>query len=478
MREGHERLKDSGAVFTMKKYASIEPTLAGHLAEYIVQLRLEALPEAVIDHATHLLLDLLGVALAGTDTLEAVAAARAVKLLSPGGGLCTLWGTNFKASATGAVLYNGVVAHARELDDFGGVDHTGAVVVPVIFAVAEAFPTLSGKKALEAMVVGYEVGRRVLDSAGGYRPHNHSDGYHSTGTCGSFAAAAAAAKAMGLSKEETVWALGLAGSFTGGSWAFSKDGAMSKRFNVGRAAETGLVAACLAQSGFTGPAHIFEAEWGGFLGTYARKEPRPEALTCSLPLGYGILRSGIKPYAACRDIHSSLDVVLDAKDRYYLTPADIASIEVRCTPEMMQMIGATDYPTTRIEAQLNLPYCIAVALVTGRAFIDEFEAPRLHDPLVKKLASLVHLIESPELSCDSEPYLTLTTIAGKIITGHVDFAVGAAENPLPLDRIIRKFETLATRVLPIEKVRELRDKALSVVRLADVRDMTACLCLK
>jgi 2-methylcitrate dehydratase PrpD len=461
----------------MKIAKSPDNTLAGHLAHYSTRLDLDSLPSAVVTHAGHLLLDLLGAALAGIDTQEAAAAGKSVALLSPAGGPCTLWGTKGSASPTAAALHNGIIAHARELDDFGGVDHSGAVVVPVILAIAEAFPVLSGRQALEAMVVGYEVGRRVLDSAGGYRQHNHGDGFHSTGTCGSFAAAAAAAKAMGLNQEQTVWALGLAGSFTGGTWAFTMDGAMSKRFNVGRAAETGVVAACLARSGFTGPAHVFEAEWGGFLGTYAKAELHPEALTCRRPPGYGILRSGIKPYAACRDIHSSLDVVLDAKNRYSLTPADIASIEVRCIPEMMQMIGKVDFPATRIEAQLSLPYSIAVALVAGKAFLGEYEAPLLHAPEVQRLASLVHLIESPELSFDSEPYLTLTTIDGRVITGHVDYASGAPENPLSPDTIIKKFESLAARVLPAAKVVALRDKTLAAATLADVRDITACLSL-
>ena len=453
----------------------MDTTLAGHLAVYCTGLSLDSLPAAVVDQATCLLLDLLGAALAGSDTPEALAAGKAVQLLSPCAGPCTLWGTTAMATPAGAALHNGIVAHARELDDFGGVDHTGAVVVPVILAVAEAFPILSGRQALEAMVVGYEVGRRVLDSAGGYRAHNHGDGFHSTGTCGSFAAAAAAAKAMGLSCEQTLWALGLAGSCTGGTWAFTMDGAMSKRFNVGRAAETGIVAACLARSGFTGPAHVFEAAWGGFLGSYARTELQPEALICPRPPGYGILRSGIKPYAACRDIHSSLDVVLDARQRHSLQPADIASIEVRCIPEMMQMVGKIDFPTTRIEAQLNLSYSIAVALVTGKAFLAAFEAPFLADPEVKRLAGLVHLIESPELPFDSEPYLTLTTTDGRVITGHVDFASGAPQNPLPQAAIIKKFEALAGRLLSPVGVAELRDKVLAVATLADVRAITSSL---
>lgn len=456
----------------MNSPLALSETMAGHLADYITRLTLESVPGAVTDYARLLFLDLLGAALAGVDTPEAVAAAQAVALMSPGGGPCTLWGTGRTASPNGAALHNGIIAHARELDDFGGVDHTGAVVVPAILAAAEAFPAVSGRQALEAMIVGYEVGRRVLDSAGGYRPHNHLDGFHSTGTCGSLAAAAAAAKAMQLDFEQTVWALGLAGSFTGGTWAFAMDGAMSKRFNVGRASETGIVSACLARSGFTGPSHIFEAEWGGFFGTYARAEPDPRALICERPPGYGIMRSGIKPYAACRDIHSSLDVVLEIRRRHRLGPEDIAAIEVRCIPEMMQMIGKTDFPATRIAAQLNLPYSIAVALVTGKAFIDQYEAPLLHDSRVKRLASLVRLIEAPDLPYDSEPYLGITTSDGRVLEGHVDYASGAPQNPLPADKIITKFTALAERALPSVRVREIRDKVQCLPTLADVREIT------
>ena len=236
------------------------------------------------------------------------------------------------------------------------MDHTGAVVVPALFAVGEAYPVISGKGILEAMIVGYEVGRRVLDAAGGYRPLNHEDGWHSTGPCGSFAAAAAVGKALGLDARQTAWALGLAGSFTGGTWAFAEDGAMSKRYHAGRAAETGLVAACLARSGFTGPTAIFEARWGGFFATYARTAPRPGELVRELGRRYGILRSGIKPYAACRDIHSTLDVVLKARRDQGLKPDDIAGITVKCIPQILQLVGKASLPKPRLEAQPRLPH--------------------------------------------------------------------------------------------------------------------------
>ncbi|PHR29920.1 MAG: 2-methylcitrate dehydratase [Desulfotalea sp.] len=452
-----------------------QTTYAQQLASYIVSFNLESTPSQVVTHARYLFLDLLGAALAGLDTPEAQAALRAVSFMAPSGGPCTLWGTEKSSTPNGAALFNGIIAHARELDDFGGADHSGAVIIPALLAVVDSNPTISGKTLLESIIVGYEVARRVLDSAGGYRPHNHSDGFHSTGTCGSFGAAAAVSKALGLSEKETTWALGLTGSYTGGTWAFSEDGAMSKRFNVGRAAETGLTAAFLAKSGFTGPAHIFESEWGGFLGTYAREDIHPEALVNALGTSYGIMRSGIKPYAACRDIHSTLDVIFEAKKAHGLTTQNIAKIEVKLIPEMAQMVGRKDLPTTRFEAQLNLRYSVGIALTCERAFIAEYEEPYLNMAEVKQGAELVELIASPELPFDSEPYITITTKDGQTIKGHVDYASGAPQNPLQADAIIDKFTSLATRVFTIDKCSQLREKVLSIDNAEDVQVITSLL---
>ena len=447
-------------------------SLAGQLAAYGRRLSLDQVPNDVVDHARYLLLDLIGAALAGVDTPEVKAARRAVRKMLPAGGPCTIWGTPQRTAPNGATLVNGIAAHARELDDFGGADHSGAVVVPALLAVGEAWPVVSGECLLEAMIFGYEVGRRVLDASGGYRPHNHVDGWHSTGTCGSFAAAAAVSKALGMDVRESTWALGLAGSFTGGTWAFTQDGAMSKRYHAGRAAEAGVTAACLAQSGFSGPAAIFEAPWGGFLGTYARAAPAPDVLVRNLGGGYGIMRSGIKPYAACRDIHSSLDVVLEARRVHHLGADDIARIEVRCIPEMIQMVGQVTTPETRIEAQLSLPYSIGVALVTGQASLAEYEAPFLDDPAVQRLARQVVMLADPDLPPDSEPHLVITTNKGRRIPGHVAYASGAPQNPLPPEAIVRKFETLAARVLPSRQVQALKEEILAVETLPDVRRIT------
>src|SRR5581483_2919438 len=284
-------------------------TLVERLAGYWAAARFDDMPAEAVRLAKRFLLDTLAAGIAGSHTDvadKAVAAARAGTETTAGSGV--LWGRSDTLPAPQAALVNGTAAHALELDDFGGCGHSGAVVVPVVLALAGRGGT-SGREALMALLAGYDLAARVLEGAGGYRPHNDL-GWHSTGTCGSFGAAAAAARILKLDRAAFADALGVAGSFTGGIWAFLADGAMTKRFHPGKAAETGLSAALLAQAGMTGPHHVLETEWGGFFSTYARNSATPDATLEGLGREFRIDRSGMKPYACCRGLHACIDALL------------------------------------------------------------------------------------------------------------------------------------------------------------------------
>jgi 2-methylcitrate dehydratase PrpD len=435
-------------------------SLSAHLAEFAASLTLRQVPPDVVAHAKLLTLDTLGAALAGVPTLEGRAAIGAVRWLAiQDGGPCTVWGTPVRTTRTAAALVNGITAHAQELDDFGGCDHSGAVVVPAVLAACEG-RAVPGTQILEAIIVGYDVALRVLEAAGGYRAHN-GRGWHSTGTCGSFGAAAAVARVLNLDVPRTVSALGIAGSFTGGTWAFLADGAMSKRYHPGRAAETGVVAGFLAQEEFTGPARVFEAEWGGFLPTYAPDSAEPERLTKALGTEFKIMRSGVKPYACCRGAHSTLDAVLDIRRRQSLTPADIAGVTIRCTSADMQMLGDGE-PKTRLAAQMSLPYSVVVALIAGRASLTEYEDRWLTNPEVRALMTQVDMRLDPALSTGSEPYVTIATRDGQTYMGHVEFGRGAPENPLTAEEVVAKYEDLAVRSLPPGSVRAVEDAVMAL----------------
>jgi 2-methylcitrate dehydratase PrpD len=449
-----------------------DQSLSGALAAFGTDLTLERVPAPVVAHAKLLLLDTLGAALAGVDTAEGRAVLDAAHAVGGDSGPATLWGTARRTTRAAAALANGTIAHAQELDDFGGCDHSGAVVVPAALAAAEGHE-VSGRQVLEALVVGYDVARRVLDAAGGYRAHN-GRGFHSTGTCGGFGAAAAAAKVLGLDRERTAWALGLAGSYTGGLWAFIEDGAMAKRYHPGRAAETGVLAAFLARAGFTGPARIFEASWGGFLSTYAGDDAEPAELTAGLGEDFRILRSGVKRYASCGGTHSTLDVVLDIRRREKLGPDQVQAVRIRCTEADRLMVGGAD-PRSRLAAQMSLPYSVAVAWVAGRASLAEYEERWRNDPAVRAFLPRVRLEVDAGLPEGSEPYVTVESRDGRSFTGHVPVAPGLPDNPLGREEVVAKYEELAGRALAAEDVRVVKEAVLGLEESESLGRLVAAL---
>jgi 2-methylcitrate dehydratase PrpD len=418
-------------------------TLSGHLAAFVAGLRYEQLPRDVVDRAKSAVLDTLGASLAGVATPEGRRTVAALNACAPGD-LCTIWGSRVRAGVPGAALANGTHAHARELDDYGGCGHSGAVVVPAAVAAGE-HRGISGAALLTAIVAGYDVAARVMDAAGTYKRHN-ARGWHSTGTVGSFGAAAAAAKALDLDAAATAHAIGIAGSFTGGLWAFIVDGAMTKRLHAGKAAENGVLAAYLAAQGFTGPAEILEAPWGGFLSTYDGGPDDPDAVTADLGRRYLIMRSGIKPFACCAAIHAPLGALQELIARHGVSAAQVARITVRATAYAVGQLGKRDVETT-LDAQMSLPYSFAVALRTGRAGLEEYGDRMLRDPDVRALASRVRLVEDPAFGEETPKVVEVETIDGRRFTAAQEFARGHARNPLPPDDVEKKFLGLAAPVL-------------------------------
>lgn len=428
-------------------------TLSGHLAAFVAGLRYEDLPAEVVARAKSAVLDTVGAALGGVGTDEGDRALAALAICAPGD-LCAVWGTTMRSSVPGAALANGTRAHARELDDYGGCGHSGAVVVPAAIAAGE-HRRISGKALLAAVVAGYDVAARVMDAAGAYKPHN-ARGWHSTGTVGSFGAAAAAAKALDLGAAGTAHAIGIAGSFTGGLWAFIRDGAMTKRLHPGKAAENGVLAAYLAEQGFTGPSEILEAPWGGFLSTYDAGPSDPAAVTADLGRRYLIMRSGIKPFACCAAIHAPLGAFQDLLAGHNVSSDQVARVTVRGTAYAVRQLGKHDVETT-LDAQMSLPYSFAVALRTGRAGRDEYGEPLLRDPAVRALASRVELVEDPAFTEETPKVVEIETADGRRFTGSQEFPRGHARNPLNAADVEAKFMGLASPVLGARGAARVRE---------------------
>jgi 2-methylcitrate dehydratase PrpD len=415
---------------------SATPTLTESLAHYWSTARFDDLPAETIRLAKRFLLDTLAAGIAGARTeVPAIVLRAAQAALGGAAGSSVLWARGDKLPAPHAALVNGTASHALELDDFGGCGHSGAVVIPAVCALAGR-ANMSGKEALTAIVAGYDVAARVLEGAGGYRPHNDL-GWHSSGTCGSFGAAAAAAKVLRLDDAQFADALGIAGTYTGGIWAFLADGAMTKRFHPGKASETGLAAALLAEQGMSGPRQVLETPWGGFFSTYARETATPAATLAGLGKEFRIARSGMKPYACCRGLHATLDALFEVMQE---TGADSNAIDRMVVHGNEQVRVQFDRPRIDklLDAQFSFQYALAVGAVSGRATLDQFVPFRTEEREVQRLMSATSVVADRSMKPGEYPPLEIRFNDGRSVERHIPFAKGAPENPLSDDELQRK----------------------------------------
>ncbi len=406
------------------------------------------------------IIDTLGAGLVGatSDVAKDVAAVLLAEGAAP---ISTVWGRREKTSPRNAALLNGIAAHALELDDTGGCDHSGAVVIPAMLAVLPLCSTpVSGKQFITAVVLGYDVARRVLEACGGYSAHNGA-GWHSTSTCGVFGAAAAVAKLLGLNSAQISAALGIAGSFSGGLWAFIHDGSQSKKLHAGRAAEGGVLAALSAQAGITGPSALFKDDWGGFLTTLAPATAQPQALVEHLGQVWKLMRCSIKPYASCRGTHAAIDATGILIGHLGVSTTEIEGIEVTLSPFLQKMCG-DEKISTLAAAQMSIRYAVAARWVYGHAGLDAYGDKQRCDPVLLDAISKVTLRVDDSFSADGEPEVMVTTKSGESLSHRVDIALGAPANPVSDEQLRDKFISLATRAISTPKAEELWQRALAL----------------
>ncbi|MBI3935794.1 MAG: MmgE/PrpD family protein [Betaproteobacteria bacterium] len=293
-----------------------------------------------------------------------------------------------------AALVNGTASHAFELDDYHNAKlHPGAVVIPAALAVAEKC-NAPGERLVTAVAAGYEV---MIRSSLALNPSAaRLRGWHLTGVCGPFGAAAACAVLMGLDAEQTAWALGLAGTQGAGLWAFNADGTMSKRLHAGKAAHSGVLATELAALGFSGPTKIYEFEDGGVLRAFSdASDPAP--LTSELGATYHLDSTSVKPYSCCGSTHAYIDAALELRRRLG-SPWDARRrVRVGLSTVVDVQCGFPYAPSTALNAQMSLRYVIAAALTDGQVLPSQFGEARLADPALTALAAKLDLVKDPGL---------------------------------------------------------------------------------
>lgn len=340
------------------------------------------------------ILDALGCGIYGATTPEGLAVFNTLQTLYGSGEGGMSWGHWQRLPVPAAALANGTACHARELDDVNpAILHPGAVVIPAVLAVAE-WERIAGWRVLQAVVAGYEVMTRISEATD-YLAHRHR-GWHATSTIGPFGAAVAVGWLLGLDHQALTWALGLAGTRTGGSWAFAQDGAMSKRLHPGAAARDGVISAYLAARGFTGPSYILEADDGGFFPLTTTKWDSAPLLAPVRVDNLAIFQTEFKFFACCKSVHSPAEAALGFRAAG-IDARDIASITVEVNSSAYQMAGRSGMPQTVTGAQLSIPFGIAVALLYGSVGIDVYTTASLGDAAVRSLVERTRVVATAEM---------------------------------------------------------------------------------
>ncbi|MBI2295157.1 MAG: MmgE/PrpD family protein [Betaproteobacteria bacterium] len=449
------------------------------IAEFVSNLRYEAIPEAVRSRIKLLMLDSLGCALYGADLewcrilqdkLGALDATRD----------CAVWGTDRKLSAPHAALVNGTAVQGFELDDVhrAGVLHVGAVVLPALVAVTELKSGMSGKEFLTAAVAGYEIGPRVGLCMG---PEHIAQGWHSGATLGVFSAAAGAARGLRLDPGKTVHALGIAGTQAAGLMA-AQFGAMVKRMHAGRSSQSGLYGALLAEAGFTGIVNVLESEYGGFCTTFSRSNDRFDLkeLTAGLGETWQTMGVALKFYACVLTNHTTLDALRDLQKERPFGAGDVKKIVIHGSQVTVNHVGWKYIPQGLTSAQLNMPYCVATYLIEGDCFVDQFTEDKVADPARMALAEKVEVRHDPEITARGAKLRHLVHVDVRLKDGTtlkrtVEAARGSEKKFATEAEIVEKFEKLAAKALPRARVGRLRDAMLHLEQLEDAVELARLL---
>ncbi|MGP1613768.1 MAG: MmgE/PrpD family protein, partial [Pollutimonas bauzanensis] len=339
-------------------------TIAEKLADHFKALAYDTLSDASRTAIKRLLLDYLGVAVSGSQT-ESGKVAGMFAASTGGRAESTLIGGTERVPAMLAAFANAISSHSVELDDIDvlALFHFSPPVYSAALSTAEQ-KSASGKELLVSLAAGCEMMERLSKAA---NPSLRDRGYHTTPTCGTFGATIAAAKMLGLSAEQIVSALGLAGAQSCGLMEMYGP-SMQKRFNPGPASRNGVTAASIAQLGFTGAATIFEGE-RGFLAAFT-DQSFPEQLTRDLAQPYR-LDIEFKPYSCARPIHNAIDCALEIRGKHSPDLDQIEHIGMARHPDWAHYHQNAD-PATYHEAQVSLPYSVAVALADGQALFAQY----------------------------------------------------------------------------------------------------------
>jgi 2-methylcitrate dehydratase PrpD len=450
------------------------------LARFCAGTKYEDLSPEAVDRAKYFAMDFIGVAARGSLEASSKTMYRFLEELCPAAKGGVIIGTKDRAPHQYAALANGTSSHSLEMDDVSNEAslHPGVAIFPAALAACE-MAGKGAKRFIEGAVLGYEVMIR-LGKALGPKAH-YAQGFHPTGTCGTFGATVTAAHIFGLTEAQTVDALGIAGSQAAGSMEFLAQGAWTKRMHPGWAAHNGIIASLLAKKGFKGPSTILEGR-DGFLHAYSPSSNH-ETVMEGLGRTWAITRTSIKPHSCCRYMQGPIDGILSIMKENGLGSADIGEVTLGILKAGFPIIAEPESkkraPKSVVDAQFSMPFGAAVAILFGEASLDQFRQERVDDPRVKEIMKRVRCVEDSRLDPlfpkQWPASVQVQTKRGKSFTAWVEYPKGDPENALSWEELTAKFERLTVRVYTKERARKIARDVRGIEKVRHIAKWSALL---
>jgi len=448
--------------------------LTQEVADYVAGVRYKDIPPEVLRLAQGFILDGLGVALAGaTDECSRIVQAH-IKQMG-GREESSVLGTGLSAPAPKAALANGVAGHAMDYDDtqlstskeavYGLLTHPTTPVLAAVLAIGEK-QKISGADFLLAYIVGVEVECRLADAI---NPRHYQSGFHSTATLGGLGAVMAVGKLLRLNKRLLVHALGIAASMASG--LRENFGTMTKPLHAGRAAENGVTAALLAQSGFSAATNILEARRGFYNAMAGGHDESKIAGRLGRPYFMQEPGISIKPYPSGSLSHPAQDLILDLVQKHDLHDKDIQSIDVGTNSNVPNAL-IYPMPKNALEAKFSIPFCMAIAVLERKAGIAQFVDRKVRQRRVVDMMRRVTLSVDNELEALGydrvRSRIRIKLNNGRMIEGRCDVARGHPEKPLSWAELSEKFRDCASLVLPAKNAEKVIDLVARLAQLGNL----------
>jgi len=438
------------------------------LAKFTTDLHYEKIPHKAVETAKIALRDCLGVALAGSGEEDARIAAEIARQERAREETSVI-GQGFRTSALNAALANGTAAHALDFDhSFTIMGQPTAPVAPATFALGEALGA-SGRQVIEAYVAGFEVTAKLVHSL---RDSAH-DGWHAPSTLGSFGAAAACSKLLGLDAAKTQMALGITASMASGIVA--NFGTMTKPLHVGLGARNGVLAAKLAGGGYTANPKAIEGGFGFYSVLHENTEIHEQAIE-ELGRSYALITDGlrIKPYPCGGLTHQVIDSVLELRAKRGLTAEMIDRVDVDVVKHTFDRI-VFRVPQTGIQGKFCMPYLVARAIIDGKIGLHIFTDSAVRDQNVLKLAERVQMnLDSNLKKSDAAGRPCRVTVRlknGQTFTREAQHAKGGPEHPMSEAELRDKFTECAREAIDASSAAKVLDYIESLESLSDIRPL-------